>query len=117
WSNSFSSRESPRRRGPREAGGTSVERPGGLRPPPSRGIMKALLGPLRAVLRTALLAVLHALRVEHAAQHVVAHARKVAHTAAADQHHGVLLQVVPLAGDVGDDFALVGQADLGHLAQ
>src|SRR5690606_36240314 len=75
------------------------------------------LRPFRAVLRTALLAVLDALGVEHAAQHVIAHAGKVAHTAAADQHHRVLLQVVALAGDVGDDLAAVGQADLGHLAQ
>src|SRR3954462_8753756 len=48
---------------------------------------------------------------------MVANARKVAHTAAADQHDAVLLEVVALAGDVADHFALVGQADLGHLAQ
>jgi len=48
---------------------------------------------------------------------VIAHARKVAHTPAADQHDAVLLQVVALARDVADDFALVGQANLGHLAQ
>ena len=34
-----------------------------------------------------------------------------------DQDHGVLLQVVPLAGDVADDFHLVRQADLGDLAE
>lgn len=72
---------------------------------------------LGAVLRAALLAVLDALRVEHAAKDVIAHAGKVAHTPAADQHDRVLLQVVPLARDVGDDLALVGQAHLGHLAQ
>src|SRR3954462_13642038 len=48
---------------------------------------------------------------------MVANARKVAHTAAADQHDAVLLEVVALAGDVADHFALVGQADLVHLAQ
>lgn len=78
---------------------------------------KTLLRTLGAVLRTALLAVLDTLRVEHAAQDVVAHAGKVAHTAAADQHDAVFLQVVAFAGDVGDDFALVGQADLGHFTQ
>src|SRR3954465_6718263 len=48
---------------------------------------------------------------------MVAHAGKIANAAAADQHHAVLLEVVALARDVADHFALVGQADLGHLAQ
>ena len=77
----------------------------------------ALFRALGAVLGARLPAVLDALRVEHAAKHVIAHARKVAHTAAADQHDAVLLEVVALAGDVADHFALVGQADLGDLAQ
>src|SRR5690348_9070963 len=76
-----------------------------------------LFGALGAVFGTRLLAVLHALRVEDAAKHVVADARKVAHTAAADQHDAVLLEVVALAGDVADHLALVGQADLRHLAK
>src|SRR5207237_5045712 len=78
---------------------------------------RGLLGTLGAVLGARLATVLHALRVEHAAQDVVANARKVAHTAAADEHDAVLLQVVAFARDVADHFALVGQADLGHLAQ
>src|SRR5678815_4923141 len=49
-----------------------------------------LLGTLGAVLRTALLAVLDALGVENAAKHVIADARKVAHTSATDQHDAVL---------------------------
>src|SRR6478736_3591116 len=53
-----------------------------------------LLRPLGAVERTALAALRQALRVEHAAQDVVAHARQVLHAPAADQHHRVLLQVV-----------------------
>src|SRR3954468_10604521 len=75
------------------------------------------LGPLGAVFGTALLAVLHTLRVEHAAKNMVAHAGQVANAAAADQHHAMLLEVVALAGDVADHLALVGQADLGNLAQ
>ena len=59
-----------------------------------------LLLPLRAVLRAALIALLHAARVEGAADDVVAHARQILHAAAADQHDRVLLQVVSLAGDV-----------------
>src|SRR5918993_921235 len=77
----------------------------------------SLFRALGAVLGARLTTVLHALRVEDAAQHMVAHARKVAHTAAADQHHRVLLQVVALTRDVADDLAAVGQAHLGDLAQ
>src|SRR5206468_2569222 len=76
-----------------------------------------LFRPLGAVFGTALLAVLDPLRVEHAAQHMVAHAGQVANAAAADQHHAMLLEVVALAGDVADHLALVGEADLGHLPQ
>src|SRR5579863_6555509 len=42
-----------------------------------------LFGSFCSVLRSALLAVFHALGVEHAAQNVIAHARKVLHPAAA----------------------------------
>src|SRR6188472_2149120 len=76
-----------------------------------------LLGTLGAVLGPRLLAVLDALGVEDAAKHVVANARKVADTAAAYQHDAVLLEVVAFARDVADDFALVGQANLGDLAK
>src|SRR5262245_11489704 len=53
-----------------------------------------LLWTLGAVFRTALLAILDTLGVEHTAKNVIAHTRKVAHTAAADQDHRVLLEVV-----------------------
>src|SRR5690606_23270520 len=76
-----------------------------------------LLRTLRAVLRTALLAVLHTLGVEHAADDVVAHARKILHAAAADHDHRVLLEVMTLARNVADHFEAVGQADLRNLAQ
>src|SRR5258706_7133058 len=72
------------------------------------------LGRLRhlgAVLRAALLAVFHALRVERAAHDVIAHARQVLHPAAADQHHRVLLQVVAFAADVADHLEAVGETD------
>src|SRR6476469_8347802 len=84
---------------------------------PVRGLLSWLLGTLGAVLGARLPAILDALRVEHAAKNVVANAGKVAHTATADQHDAVLLVVVALARDVADHFALVGQADFGHLAQ
>src|SRR6185295_4629106 len=62
---------------------------------------------LGAVLRAALLAVLHALRVERTAHDVIAHARQVLHAAAADQHHRMLLQVVAFAADVADHLEAV----------
>src|SRR5690554_795555 len=79
--------------------------------------MLSLLRPFRAVFRAALLAVLDALRIENAAQDVITNTGKVAHTATANEHDRVLLQVVPLAGDIGNDFTLVGQTHLGNLAQ
>src|SRR6185312_1714555 len=77
----------------------------------------SLLRTLGAVERAALLAVLHALRVEHAAQDVVADAGKVLHAAAADQDHRVFLQVVAFAGDVAHRLDARGQAHLGDLTQ
>src|SRR5262245_22888770 len=75
------------------------------------------LRPLCSVFRPALLAVLDALRVEHAAQDVVAHARQILDAAAADHHHRVFLQVMALARDVADDLEPVGETHLGDLAQ
>ena len=56
-------------------------------------------------------------RVERAAHDVVADTREVLHAAAADQHDGVLLEVVALARDVGVDLAAVGEPHARHLAQ
>src|SRR4029077_20462890 len=81
------------------------------------GSLARLLRPLGAVLRTALLAVLDALRIEHAAQDVVAHAREVLHAAAADHDHRVLLQIVALARNVTDHLEAVGQAYFCDFAQ
>src|SRR5579863_6750449 len=75
------------------------------------------LRPLRSVLRTPLLAVLHALGIEHAAQDVIAHAGQILDAAAADHHHRMLLQVMAFARDVADHLEAVGQAHLGDLAQ
>src|ERR1043166_2493148 len=77
----------------------------------------AILGTLRAVLGAALTPLLDAAGVEGSANGVVANAGKVLHTAAADHDAGVLLEVVPFAADVGDDFEAVGETDLGDLAQ
>src|SRR5262249_13452831 len=81
------------------------------------GFRLRLFRTLRAVLGTALLAVLDALRVEHAAQDVVANAGQVLDAAAADHDDRVLLQVMALARDVADHLEAVGEADFRDLAQ
>src|ERR1700694_493852 len=73
--------------------------------------------PFRAVLRTALLAVLDALGIEDAAENVVAHAGQVLDAATADHDHRVFLKVVTFTRNVADDFEPVGQAHLGALAE
>src|SRR2546423_14417513 len=72
---------------------------------------------LRAILRTALLAVLDALGIEVAAEDVVAHAGQVLDAAAADHDHRVLLKVMAFTRDVADHFEAVGQAHLGNLTK
>src|SRR5207248_8541850 len=72
----------------------------------SPGMTLAALGSLRpfcSVFRPALLPILDPLRVEHAAQDVIAHTRKILDAAAADHDHRMLLQVMALARDVADD--------------
>src|SRR5688572_13134700 len=82
-----------------------------------RLMSSSLLGPLGPVLGAPLLAVLHPRGVERAADDVVAHAGQVLHPSAADQHDGMLLQVVPLARDVGRDLVAVREPHAGHLAK
>src|SRR6202012_1262358 len=77
----------------------------------------SLFRPLGAIERAPLFAIFHALRVEHAADDVVANAGKILHAAAADEHNAVLLQVMAFAGDVTHDFVAVGQTNLRNLAQ
>src|SRR5665647_1744838 len=76
------------------------------------GALRALL---RAVLRARLLAIRDAARVERGADDLVAEAREVLDAAAADEHDRVLLQVVPLARDVGPDLHAVREPDAGDL--
>src|SRR5580704_2122568 len=76
-----------------------------------------LFRPLGAVFRAALAPVLDALGVVRAADDVIAHAGQVLDPAAADQHDRVLLQIMPLAGDVAGDLETVGQTHPGDLAQ
>src|SRR5215471_8558179 len=82
---------------------------------PLRGISALLL--LRAVPATRLLAVLHALGVERAADDLVPDAGQVLHPAAADENDRVLLKVVADPRNVGGDLDLAGQPDTGDLAE
>src|SRR5271165_4665148 len=75
------------------------------------------LGALGAILRAALRALDHSDRIERPANDVIPHARKILHTAAADEHDRVLLQVVALAGNVRRHLNAVRQADTGNLAE
>src|SRR5215218_6452931 len=86
---------------------------------PLRGIRQFLLDllALGAVARSGLPAVADALGVEGAADDLVADAGKVLHPAPADEHDGVLLQVVANAGDVGGDLDAAGQPHPADLAQ
>src|SRR5215203_1534044 len=82
---------------------------------PLRGMSALLL--LRAVTAAGLLAVLHALGIERAADDLVADAGKVLHPAAADEHDGVLLEVVTDTRDVCRDLDTARQAHPGDLAE
>src|SRR5947209_7573380 len=77
-------------------------------------LIRPLLG---AVLRARLLAIRDAARVERGANDLVTEARQILDAAAADEHHGVLLEVVALAGNVGADLHRVRQADAGDLPE
>src|SRR5262245_29438497 len=78
---------------------------------------RLLLRSLRSVLGATLLTSLNADRIERPAYHVIPNARQVLHAAAANQHQGVFLQVVPHARNVGRHLDAVGQANARHFAQ
>ena len=48
---------------------------------------------------------------------MVPNTRQITHSAAPDQNHRVLLQVVPFARDIGRNFDVVGEAHSGHLSK
>ena len=73
-----------------------------------------LLRTLGAVLRTALLAVGNALRVQNTANDVVADTWQILNTAATDQNNGVLLEIVPFARNIGRNFVLVREPYASH---
>src|SRR3954467_15921679 len=74
---------------------------------PLRGMSALLL--LRAVTAAGLLAVADTLGVQRTTDDLVSDARQVLHTAATDEHDGVLLKVVTDTGDVGRHLDTVAQ--------
>jgi hypothetical protein len=68
------------------------------------------------VLAPTLAPVVDTLTVESASDNVIADAGKVFNSAAADQHHRVLLQIVPFASDISGDFDTIGQPHARNLA-
>jgi len=76
-----------------------------------------LLWPFSAIFGTSLLAIRNSQRIEGTPDDVVSHTRKVLHTTAANEHNGVLLQIVPDSGDIGSNFYTVCQADTGDFAK
>src|SRR5687768_9410796 len=82
---------------------------------PLRGMSALLL--LGTVAAASLLAVLDGLGVERTADDLVADTGEVLHPAAADEHDGVLLEVVALTRDVSGDLDAAAQAHAGDLAE
>ena len=80
-------------------------------------LLLASLGTLCAVLGTALHTAIDTLSIQSTTDDVVTDTGKVLNTAAADQNHGVLLQVVANTGNVSGNFHTVGQTHTGDLTQ
>jgi hypothetical protein len=78
--------------------------------------LRLFLGTLGAVLGTALATVADARAIERAAYCVITHAGQILDAAAANQHHGVLLQVVPFTADVAGYFVPIGEPYAANLA-
>ena len=81
------------------------------------GCWNLAFGALGAIFVAALPAVGNTLSIQGAAHNVVTHTREVFHPTTANQHHTVLLQVVPLTADIRRDFKAIGKADTRHFAQ
>jgi hypothetical protein len=73
------------------------------------------LGTLGTVLGAALQAVGDTGGIECTADDVITYTGEVLHTTTANEHDGVLLQVVTLSGNVTVDLLLVGQTNTGYL--
>src|SRR2546421_9552885 len=76
-----------------------------------------LLRSLRAVLRTALLAIFGSGGVQGAADDMIPNSRKVFDAASADHYYRMLLQIMADSRDIGGHFLSIGQSDTGDFGQ
>ncbi len=72
---------------------------------------------LGAVFGTALVALLNAGSIQRTANNGVTYTGQVFYTTTAHKHNGVLLQVVSLSRNVGNDLDAIDQTHLGHFPQ
>jgi hypothetical protein len=72
---------------------------------------------LRTILATALLAIFDPCCIQTAADDVITHTRKVLYTTTADQHDGVLLQIMPLTRNIRNHLDFIGQPHLRYFTQ
>ncbi len=75
------------------------------------------LWPFGTILGTALFAICNSQGVKSASNDMVSDTGKVLYTATANEHNGVLLQIVPDPRDIGGNFYTVCQTDAGDFAQ
>lgn len=80
-------------------------------------MVERLLRALGTVFRAGLTTLIDAESIECTTHDVVTNTWKVFHSATANEHDGVLLEVVTFTTDVGDDFEAIGQAHLGDLTE
>ena len=81
----------------------------------SAKLLLSCLWTLCSVLGTALGAVGNTGGIQRATHNVIANTGKILHTTAANQHDGVLLQVVSLSGNLGVHLMGVRQTHTGNL--
>ena len=84
---------------------------------PRSTLLAGLFAALCSVKRTTLLPVGNALCIERTADDVITHTRQVAHSSAANQDNGVLLQIVPDSRNIADSLHPIGEFHLGNLTE
>ena len=90
---------------------------GRYKPLGSSFLSHVLFGPFRAVLGSALLSVLHSLRIESSTNNVVPNAGQVFHSSSPDEHNRMLLQVMAFSRNVGGHFKTVCEPHARYLSQ
>jgi hypothetical protein len=72
---------------------------------------------LGSVLGASTTATINAKAIKTTADDMISDTGEILHTASANEHDGVLLEVMSLTADVGDHFLAVGEANLGNRAK